>query len=95
MKTNLVIASGRTDDDIVAAWLAVACDTMRTWDDDLESGDEFMTLDVQVATALLAFFKDDKGHVIETSQRMLLVKACWSPKPFIKQSRESCLLEMP
>ena len=30
-----------------------------------------MTLDVKLAIALLAFFKDDKAHVTETSQRML------------------------
>ena len=63
-------ASGRTDDDVATAWLAEACDTMRTWDDFPESGDDFMTLDVKLATALLAFFKDDKAHVIETSQIM-------------------------
>ena len=46
---------------------------MRTWDDVLESGDDFMTLDVKLAAALLAFFKDDKAHVTETSQRMFLL----------------------
>ena len=58
MKTNVVIASGRADDDVVTAWLASACDTTWSWDD-FESGEEFMTLDVKLATALLAFFKDD------------------------------------
>ena len=32
-----------------------------------------MTLDVKLATALLAFFKDDKAHVTETSQITLLL----------------------
>ena len=69
----MVIASGRTDDDVVTAWLAAACDTTRSWDDFLESGDEFMNLDVKLATAILALFKDDKVHVTETSQRMFLL----------------------
>ena len=67
LKTNVVVASGRTDDDNVTAWLAESCDTTRSWDDFLESGEEFMTLDVKFATALLALLKDDKTHVIETS----------------------------
>ena len=32
-----------------------------------------MTLDVKLATALLAFFKDDQAHVTETSQIMFLL----------------------
>ena len=32
-----------------------------------------MTLNVKFATALLAFFEDDKAHVIETSQIMFLL----------------------
>ena len=70
MKTNVAIVSGRTDDDDVTAWLAAACYTTRTWDDILESGDGFMTLDVKLATVILALFKDDKAHVTEASQRM-------------------------
>ena len=50
-----------------------ACDTTRSWDDFLESGEENLTLDVKLATALLAFFKDDKAHVIESSQIMCLL----------------------
>ena len=39
----------------------------------MDSGDELMTLDVKLATALNAFFKDDKTHVNETFQIMLLL----------------------
>ena len=60
LKTNVVLASGRIDDDVVIAWLEEACDITRTWHDFLDSGDEFMTLDVKLATALTALFKDDK-----------------------------------
>ena len=73
LKTNVAVASGRTDDDNVTAWLAEACDTTRSWDDFLDSGEEFMTLDVKLAIALLGFFKDDKAHAIETSQIMFLL----------------------
>ena len=69
----MVVASGRTDDDTVTAWLAESRDTTRSWDDCFESGEELMTLDVKLATALLAFFKDDKAHVTETSQRIFLL----------------------
>ena len=73
LKTNVVVASGSTDDDNVTAWLAESCGPTRSWDNVLESGEEFMTLDVKPAAALLAFFKDDKTHVTETSQRILLL----------------------
>ena len=39
----------------------------------MDSGEEFMTLDVKLATALIAFFKDDTINTSETSQRMLLM----------------------
>ena len=73
LKTNVVIASGCTGDDVVPAWLEEACDTTRSWDKFLASGDDFMTLDVKLATALTAFFKGDTKNVNETSQIMFLL----------------------
>ena len=69
-KTNVVIASGRTDDDVVIAWPEEACDTTRSWDTFSYSGDEFMTLDVKLATALTASFKNDETNVNDLSQIM-------------------------
>ena len=48
-------------------------DTTRSWDDFLESGEELTTLDVNLATALFTFFKDDQAHVTETSQSFFVV----------------------
>ena len=73
LKSNVVLASRRTDDDVVIAWLDEVCDTTKTWDNFLNSGDEFMTLDLQLATAPTTFFKDDKTNVNETSQIMFLL----------------------
>ena len=69
----MVTASGLTDDDVVTAWLEEASDTARSRDVFLDFGDEFMTLDVKLATPLTAFFKDDKTNVNGTYQIMFLL----------------------
>ena len=39
LKTNVVVASAKTDDHNVTVWLVAACDTTRSWGDVLESGE--------------------------------------------------------
>ena len=72
LKTQVVVASGRRDDAVATRWLDMVCDTTKAWDDLMESGKQLTTVDVQFATALSAFFKDDKTQVNNASQIMLL-----------------------
>ena len=66
-------ASGRTDDDTVFQWVKEAADTTKIWDDSLESGESFATLDFKVADALLAFFRDDRSQANDQSQKIYVI----------------------
>ena len=64
LKTQVVVAPGRRDDDVVTRWLDVLRDTMKTLDDSIESGEDFTTLAVKLAIAQ-----------VNTSQRPLATES--------------------
>ena len=62
LSQDVVLASGRSDDDKVVEWLRWATDTRYSWNDFIESGDTFTTLDLKLAEGLTAHFRDDRNN---------------------------------
>ena len=56
---DVVLASGRADDDVVVDWLRMSIDTFKSWSDFIDSGERCTTLDLKLAEGLLIHFRDD------------------------------------
>ena len=64
LSQDVVLASGRSDDDKVVEWLKWATDTRLSWNDFIDSGENFTTLDLKLAVGLIAHFRDDRNNKI-------------------------------
>ena len=73
LSQDVVLASGRSDDDKVVEWLRWATDTRYSWNDFIESGDTFTTLDLKLAEGLIAHFRDDRNNKNHHSQKLFLL----------------------
>ena len=49
LSQDVLLASGRPDDDVVVDWLCMSTDTTRSWIDLIDSGGGFTTLDLKLA----------------------------------------------
>ena len=45
LSQDVVLASGRSDDHVVVDWLCASADTRFSWNDFIDSGEGFTTLD--------------------------------------------------
>ena len=70
---DVVLASGRSDDDVVADWLRVSTDTIQSWVDVIDSGEGLTTLDVKLAEGLLVHFRDGRNNNNHNSQKLFLI----------------------
>ena len=68
LSQDVVLASGRSDDDKVVEWLKWATDTRLSWNDFIDSGENLITLDLKLAEGLIAHFRDDRNNKIHQSQ---------------------------
>ena len=68
LSQDVMVVSGRSDDDKVVEWLRWATDTRYSWNDFIESGDTFITLDLKLAEGLIAHFRDDRNNKNHHSQ---------------------------
>ena len=62
LSQDVVLASGRYDDHVFVDWLGAATDTRCSWNDFIDSGENFTTLDLKLAEGLILHFRDDRNN---------------------------------
>ena len=58
---------------MVVDWLRMSTDTRLSWNDFIDSGDGFPTLDLKLSEGLIAHFRDDRNTKKHLSQKLFLL----------------------
>ena len=70
---DVVLASGRSDDDVVVGLLRMSTDITKPLMVLIDSGDGFTSLDLKLAEGLLVYFRDDTNNKNHKSQKLFLI----------------------
>ena len=73
LSQDVVLASGRSDDNVAVDRLRMSTDTRLSWNNFIDSGEGFTTLDLKLDEGLIAHFRDDRNHTNHHSQKLFLL----------------------
>ena len=73
LSQDVVLASGRSDDDVVIDWLRMSNDIIKSRDDFIDSGEGFTTLDLKLAEGFLVHFREDRNNNNRQSPKLFLI----------------------